>query len=494
VFTRHLVDAIRTGAADLDEDGDIALDELYSYVRERVVAEMPQQRPKKQEDVDGRILIARNVHWALPAHLQHAIDSPIAAQRVTAVEGLVHLHRVGNAVVRAAVRERLTALSDDDSRKVSAAAAAVLAGLDGAAVPAPPPVDRSEARGAAPEQPARLSTARRGPASPRGSTSPRSAVPVPALDQPDVAGPPPAARRARPSSQVAPGHPTVVTAASSEDLGAPAQGRAPRRLRLPVALLEVAVLPLITTRALEFESTNGYQFSDFGFGVDLLVGYLLPLCGAIVLLLFVLGVSSSVPPDWFVPAATGLATGAILCVAVEVLSTTTLLVAMTSGYRPGPGYWVLLGGFVVLAAAGSVLLGRGGLAGRPAFARDAGTVAAPLVLVALAVAVSRVPGDLTDVDYWLTFYGPMTLLAGLGLVLTVLQLDRRQSLAGLVALTVFGVWLGWFLLVVTPVLMGDPGVVTVACLVAVVLAAHGAQFWRRRGSVGDASVPTGGRR
>ena len=74
VFTRYLVDAISSGAADLDEDGDIALDELYSYVYDRVVAEVPQQRPKKQEDVDGRILIARNVHWTLP-------DAPPARHR-----------------------------------------------------------------------------------------------------------------------------------------------------------------------------------------------------------------------------------------------------------------------------------------------------------------------------------------------------------------------------------------------------------------------------
>ena len=107
--------------ADLDEDGDIALDELYSYVHERVVADMPQQRPKKQEDVDGRILIARNVHWTLPAHLRHALESPIAAQRLS-VDGLAHLHRVGNDVVRATVSGHLEALAADDSRSVSAAA------------------------------------------------------------------------------------------------------------------------------------------------------------------------------------------------------------------------------------------------------------------------------------------------------------------------------------------------------------------------------------
>src|SRR5687768_10149695 len=124
VFTRYLVEAIRSGAADLDDDGDIALDELYSYVRERVIAEMPQQRPKKQEEVDGRILIARNVHWTLPAYLRHAVDSPIAPQRLGAVQELERLHRAGNHIVRAAVTEQLAALADDDSRSVSTAASA----------------------------------------------------------------------------------------------------------------------------------------------------------------------------------------------------------------------------------------------------------------------------------------------------------------------------------------------------------------------------------
>ncbi|WP_329051084.1 caspase family protein [Amycolatopsis sp. NBC_01488] len=48
VFTRHLVAGLRDGSADLDGDGDVTVDELYSYVHERVVAEMPRQRPKRQ--------------------------------------------------------------------------------------------------------------------------------------------------------------------------------------------------------------------------------------------------------------------------------------------------------------------------------------------------------------------------------------------------------------------------------------------------------------
>lgn len=41
LFTRFLVEGLTTGHADLDGDGDIALDELYSYVHERVIEEMP---------------------------------------------------------------------------------------------------------------------------------------------------------------------------------------------------------------------------------------------------------------------------------------------------------------------------------------------------------------------------------------------------------------------------------------------------------------------
>ncbi|MGW3102977.1 caspase, EACC1-associated type [Streptomyces sp. NPDC001100] len=143
VFTRHLVRGLRDGSADLDGDGDITLDELYSYVHDRVVDEMPQQRPKKQDDVEGRIVIARNVNWALPAQIRVALDSPIALVRLGAVEPLAHLRRFGNATVRRRAEEELRRLTEDDSRSVSGAAASHLqtAGpVVGAPVPAPVPV------------------------------------------------------------------------------------------------------------------------------------------------------------------------------------------------------------------------------------------------------------------------------------------------------------------------------------------------------------------
>ncbi|MFE9427166.1 caspase family protein [Kitasatospora sp. NPDC006697] len=122
VFTRYLVAGLRDGSADLDGDGDITLDELYSYVHDRVVEERPQQRPKKQDNVEGRTVIARNINWTLPVHLRNAIASPIAKDRLGALDGLAHLHRVGNEAVRGVVQEEVRRLADDDSKVVSAAA------------------------------------------------------------------------------------------------------------------------------------------------------------------------------------------------------------------------------------------------------------------------------------------------------------------------------------------------------------------------------------
>ncbi|WP_416986523.1 caspase family protein [Streptomyces sp. T028] len=123
VFTRYLVAGLRDGSADLDGDGNITLDELYSYVHDRVVDEMPQQRPKKQDNVEGRIVIARNINWQLPVHLQHSLGSPIAAERLAALDGLAHLFRIGNAHVRERVAEEIRRLAHDDSKAVSLAAA-----------------------------------------------------------------------------------------------------------------------------------------------------------------------------------------------------------------------------------------------------------------------------------------------------------------------------------------------------------------------------------
>jgi uncharacterized surface protein with fasciclin (FAS1) repeats len=101
---------------------------------------MPQQRPKKQDNVEGRIIIARNINWSLPAYLRNALNSPIATDRLGALDGLDHLYRIGNDIVRDCVRDEIQHLADDDSRLVAAAAAVRLRSI----LPQPPehPVDQ----------------------------------------------------------------------------------------------------------------------------------------------------------------------------------------------------------------------------------------------------------------------------------------------------------------------------------------------------------------
>jgi YVTN family beta-propeller protein len=139
VFTRHLVAGLRDGSADLDHDGDITLDELYSYVYERVIAEQPNQRPKRLDNVEGRTIIAANVNWALPSYLEAAITSSIGADRLVAVESLGQLLRANNEAVRRTARARLEVLAQDNSNEVVAAAQARLDAPE-----LPPPVASSE--------------------------------------------------------------------------------------------------------------------------------------------------------------------------------------------------------------------------------------------------------------------------------------------------------------------------------------------------------------
>ncbi|MFD7845581.1 caspase domain-containing protein [Nocardia sp. NPDC059764] len=126
VFTRHLVTGLRDGGADLDQDGDITVDELYSYVHDHVVAERPRQRPKKQDNVEGRTVLARNRNWQVPQHIRSDLESPAVRDRRNALEDLDQLYRTGGAIVRTRVRDAVTQLVNDDSRAIAAAAAAWL--------------------------------------------------------------------------------------------------------------------------------------------------------------------------------------------------------------------------------------------------------------------------------------------------------------------------------------------------------------------------------
>jgi hypothetical protein len=59
VFTRHVIEGVKSGAADVDGDGRITFDELYDYVRRKVVAEGHQRPQKWAFQAEGELLVAR---------------------------------------------------------------------------------------------------------------------------------------------------------------------------------------------------------------------------------------------------------------------------------------------------------------------------------------------------------------------------------------------------------------------------------------------------
>lgn len=131
VFTQALVEGLRTGEADLDGDGQIKLDELYSYVHRRVRDKTPQQSPRRWDfDVEGEIVIAQNPRPTaaqLPDDLQHAIASFVPEAREAAILRLGGLLMGKHKGLALAAHKALLTLKEDDSRRVSGAAEKCLA-------------------------------------------------------------------------------------------------------------------------------------------------------------------------------------------------------------------------------------------------------------------------------------------------------------------------------------------------------------------------------
>ena len=133
VFTRHLIEGLKTGGADLNGDGLIGVDELYEYVHARVVDQTPRQEPCKfARMVKGEFVIARRPPGTEePVPLRPDIEEDLASHsatvRTAAVEALSDWLRgrhVGRVLTARAELERLAA--GDDSFSVRAAARAAL--------------------------------------------------------------------------------------------------------------------------------------------------------------------------------------------------------------------------------------------------------------------------------------------------------------------------------------------------------------------------------
>ncbi|WP_214108365.1 caspase, EACC1-associated type [Acrocarpospora catenulata] len=129
IFTRVMVEGLETGRADLDGDGEIDIDELYSYIHDRIVAENPAQVPRKWAlGVKGKVVVARSRPQgdSLPIELVQALLSSFARIRRSAIEEVGRLLESGETrLYDAAVAALQQAALDTDSN-VSAAAAKLL--------------------------------------------------------------------------------------------------------------------------------------------------------------------------------------------------------------------------------------------------------------------------------------------------------------------------------------------------------------------------------
>jgi len=133
IFTKAVVTGLETGDADRDLDGQVTLNEFYTYVHDAVVRVNPKQTPKFfAHDVEGDLLIAnRSTPVTTPSPLPQSVVDTLASDDVlyrrVAVEELSEMlaeHHPGRAL---AARLRLQELaSTDDSNTVRTKAKAAL--------------------------------------------------------------------------------------------------------------------------------------------------------------------------------------------------------------------------------------------------------------------------------------------------------------------------------------------------------------------------------
>jgi hypothetical protein len=255
VFTSALVEGLETGDADRDQDGLVALDELYDFIYDKVRSTTPNQTPGKWTfGIQGELVIAQRSRPVrtpspLPAELLEAIDSSLAAVRLAAVQELERLLGGRHAGLALGASLALQQLTADDSRTVAAAAAQALAtGGKRAPTEADPPAAAEPARAVGIADPHQ---GREAPVAPRTSAL-RDRLNEPSL---------PGAGAAEPDSKERAGESTVTSAvrADAEDGVSPPAGQ-----RLSQAGGVAAILGAVLAVAAMFPTfAGGWSLTTF---------------------------------------------------------------------------------------------------------------------------------------------------------------------------------------------------------------------------------------
>ncbi|MFD5815871.1 Hsp70 family protein [Streptomyces sp. NPDC127038] len=132
VFTAAVVEGLRDGSADLDGDGYVSVEELYSFVHDRVRSRLPGQTPTRSVDSAVGILhLTRSPGGpraaapggpGLPGTLRAAIHTGAVWQRLGALHEVERLLGDGSGPVREAALEALALLVEDSDPRVGARA------------------------------------------------------------------------------------------------------------------------------------------------------------------------------------------------------------------------------------------------------------------------------------------------------------------------------------------------------------------------------------
>jgi hypothetical protein len=434
VFTSALVEGLETGEADRDQDGLVALDELYDYVYDKVRAVTPNQTPGKWTfGVQGELVIARRSRPVttpapLPPELQEAADSPFAGVRAGVVPELARLLRSRHAGLALAARLTLERLADDDSRATSATAVAALAAGAAAEPTAPEPASKPAQPEPATEPPPTPKVAATTTRAATTTPAPTGPVAEPPGDASGLAAPAGTGVAAQRAATAAHAESRTRAAAAEPSTGAPPAAE-DRTFHVAGWLAVVGAALMLFGLLLPFQwsSTLIKDQDTFALGMALTA---------------VFGLGAGIGT---LRQATARLAGPGMLLGVTAASTRALVQLLTEQLRDaggyGAGFWVEVGAHVVLLAAGCVavvaLARSGDVRLDPQALRTRSSQLMALLGVAGTVALLVVDRRVLDLGaewYWSISTIWLTVLAPLVPAAAAVALPRR-----------FGAWLlaGW---------------------------------------------------
>ena len=131
VFTRAVVDGLRTGQADRDKDGLVTVNDLYHHVYDTVRAAEPRQTPKLWAfGAEGDLLVAHSPRGPivepapLPEDLRLTLENPRLVIRESGVKVLAELLDHGEPGLALTARQILQRISEEDHPRIAALARA----------------------------------------------------------------------------------------------------------------------------------------------------------------------------------------------------------------------------------------------------------------------------------------------------------------------------------------------------------------------------------